>query len=72
MDKKFAYFMKQKLIGVVMLAFTALSIYVLDGDVTVAVFTMPIGLYLIFTNRMIIEDDYYFEVMRRKNKRELN
>lgn len=36
------YFIMQKLNGIALLAFTVLAIYILEGDATIAVFTVPL------------------------------
>lgn len=48
------YFIKQRLTGVCFLLFTALMVWLLDGDATLAVFTIPIGLLLIFSKKKIL------------------
>ena len=50
------YFIKQKLIGLVLIMCAILAPVILDGDATVSVFMLPLGAYLIFTrNRVIID-----------------
>lgn len=39
------YFIMQKLSGIALLAFTALAIYILEGDATIAVFTVPFSAF---------------------------
>lgn len=39
------YFIMQKLNGIALLAFTVLAIYILEGDATIAVFTVPLRIY---------------------------
>lgn len=68
MNKRKAYFIKQKLIGVMVVIFTLLAIMVTDNDVYMLI-TIPMGLMLIFSKTMIWMDDYYFEVQRRKERR---
>lgn len=48
------YFLKQRLTGVALLALTMLAVKMLDGDATIALITVPLGLYLIFTGEMVI------------------
>ena len=48
------YFLKQRLTGVFLLAFTVLAVMVTDGDATIAIITVPLGLYLVFTKEMIL------------------
>lgn len=47
-------FLKQRLIGIALLAFTILAVKLLDGDATIALITVPLGLYLIFTGEIVI------------------
>ena len=56
------YFRKQQLLGVGILILGVLSSIVLDGDITVALFTTPIGLYMALTRKMLLQNDYYYAV----------
>lgn len=47
------YFAKQKIAGVILLFLTLLTIPVLDGDATIALFTVPLSLLLIFSKQKI-------------------
>ena len=49
------YFLKQKVIGVFLLIFTIFAVKLLDGDATVAMLTVPLGLTLIFSKKMVDE-----------------
>lgn len=53
MNKKQRYFVKQKLLGVAILLLTLIDI--------AALIAAPIGLFLIFTKRPILTDDYFIE-----------
>ena len=53
------YFLKQRLIGIALLILTILAVKLLDGDATIAIITVPLGLYLIFTGEMVIVDRFY-------------
>lgn len=55
------YFLKQKLIGVLILFLTILAVKILDGDATIALITVPLGFILIFTKEKWWMDNYYFE-----------
>lgn len=57
------YFIKQRLIGLGILLLSALTIYWLDGNATLAVILLPIGLTLVLSRRMWIVNDHYFDVM---------
>ena len=48
------YFLKQRLTGVFLLVFTALAVMATGGDATIAIITVPLGLYLVFTKEMIL------------------
>lgn len=61
------YFIKQRLFGIVTLIFTVLAIKMLDGDATIAVITVPIGLYMIFSKEMLLVNDFYWQEERRRN-----
>ena len=69
MDRQKQYFIKQKLIGVVIVLFAIFTIFMLDGDATAALLIAPIGICMIFTKKMVWTDDYWFEV--NENEEEL-
>ena len=69
MNRRKKYFIKQKLIGLAMVIVGLLSMFI-DGEITLALFVIPFGLYTIFSKKMLITDEYFFEV-RKKNDREL-
>ena len=52
---KILYFLKQKLLGLVLVGFGILIPFVLDGDATVSVIIIPLGLFLIFTKQRVME-----------------
>lgn len=54
------YFAMQKLTGIVILAFTALAVKVLDGDATIAFLTIPLGIALLTSKEMLIANKYYW------------
>ena len=57
MTKRDLYFVMQKLIGVFVLVLTALLVVFCEGDLTIGLVTLPIGLTLIFgRNKYIICD----------------
>ena len=62
------YFIIQKLNGVALLAFTALAVYILEGDATIAIFTVPLALYMIFSREMCIVNNYYWEMKGWANR----
>ena len=60
--EKDLYFLKQKVLGVFVLIFTAISIWLLDGDATVGVVMIPLGIALIFSKKTIIYGKYYWKM----------
>ena len=62
------YFIKQKLTGISVLAFTAFAVWLLDGDATIAVLTVPLGLYLVFSREMLITNNFYWQTKERRGK----
>ena len=65
--KRQKYFIMQKMIGMLLLAVTAFSIWVLK-DATAALITRPLGLHLIFTRKMMITNSFYYEEKERENE----
>ena len=63
------YFLKQRLTGVFLLAFTVLAVMVTDGDATIAIITVPLGLYLVFTKEMLLVNDFYRETKERDTEK---
>ena len=55
------YFAMQKLTGVAMLIFTAVVVKILDGDGTIAILTIPLGLSLLLSREMLIVNRYYWK-----------
>lgn len=62
------YFLKQRALGAVMLIFTVLAVWILEGDATIAIITVPLGLALIFSRQKLVVNDYYFETEDRKER----
>lgn len=48
------YFIKQKAYGLAMLAVTVLAAWATEGDITIAVITVPLGLMCLFSKKMLI------------------
>lgn len=48
------YKAKQKLLGVIAIGVSIASPLLLDGDVTISVITLPLGIYMIFTKEKVI------------------
>lgn len=60
--EKALYFLRQKALGIFVLIFTVISIWLLDGDATVGVVIIPLGIALIFSKKPIIYGKYYWEM----------
>ena len=56
------YFRKQRIYGAIVVALGILSAIALDGDITAAMFLVPLGLYVMFTKKMVVTDDYFYEM----------
>lgn len=48
------YFIKQKAYGLAMLVVTVLAVWATEGDITIAVITVPLGLMCLFSKQMLI------------------
>lgn len=59
MTKRQRYFIKQKLLGVALLLLTVAAFFTECG--IIGVFTIPLGLMLIFTKKMAIVDKYFLD-----------
>lgn len=59
------YFIKQKAYGLAMLAVTVLAVWATEGDITIAVITVPLGLMCLFSKKKLIVDNYYFATEER-------
>ena len=55
----------QKAYGLAMLAVTVLAVWATEGDITIAVITVPLGLMCLFSKKMLIVDNYYFATEER-------
>ena len=62
------YFLKQRALGAAVLVFTVLAVWILEGDATIALITVPLGLALIFSRQKLVVNDYYFETEVRRQK----
>ena len=52
--KSLLYNAKQKLLGVLAITASIASPLVLDGDVTISVIMLPLGIYMLFTKEKVI------------------
>lgn len=48
------YKAKQKLLGLLAIAVSIASPLLLDGDVTISVIMLPLGIYMLFTKKKVI------------------
>ena len=58
--ERIKYFVIQKLMGLVIVVLAVVSC-VITGDRTAALLLIPIGIYTIFTKKLVITNTYYFE-----------
>ena len=63
------YFLKQRLTGIFLLLFTILAVMLTGGDATIAIITVPLGLYLVFTKEMLLANDFTGKRKRGTQKR---
>ncbi len=67
------YFLKQRALGAAVLVFTVLAVWILEGDATIALIMVPLGLMLIFSRKKILVNDYYFEIKEcERNEKNFN
>ena len=64
-SKKYYYFRKQRIMGLVIVAIGILS-GMIDGDITAAILLVPLGLYSAFTKDMWLLNDYFYEVNNKR------
>lgn len=63
MTRKQKYFIKQKLMGLILIVGSILaSITLLEGDATITLISIPIGFMMIFSKEMWLVDEYYYEI----------
>nr|WP_318682700.1 hypothetical protein [uncultured Acetatifactor sp.] len=62
------YFAMQKITGVAMLIFTAAAVKALEGDATIALITVPLGLSLLLSREMLIINRYYWKCQGETEK----
>ncbi len=48
------YYMKQRLSGLVMAATGIIAPFILDGDATISLFVLPLGIFLLLTKERIM------------------
>lgn len=54
------YLIKQRIMGVIMIVLGIISAVVLDGDVTVCMIVVPLGIWLMITKKYVC--DYQYEI----------
>ncbi len=60
MKERRKYFAIQRLAGLCLLILTVVLV-VIDGDLTISMITVPLGVSLLFSKKMLILNRYYFE-----------
>ena len=63
------YFLKQKVVGVFLLILTIFAVKLLEGDATIALITIPLGLGLIFSKEKWWMDSYYYETQNEERRK---
>ena len=58
--KRHLYFAIQKVLGLLLLMFTAFVVKVLEGDATVALLTVPVSCVLIFSKELLLVNKYFW------------
>ena len=58
--ERIKYFIIQKLMGLVIVVLAVISC-IITSDGTAALLLIPIGIYTIFTRKLVITNTYYFE-----------
>ena len=52
--EKILYYAKQKLLGILAIGVSIASPLLLDGDATISVIMLPLGIYVLFTKKKVI------------------
>ena len=69
MTRKQQYFMKQKLMGLVMIVISILCAWIIKGEsVVVPIILVPLGIILLTEKEMCWIDDYYIEQNSKKDE----
>ena len=55
------YFRKQKILGAVLALLGILTAIIFDGDITVAVMLVPLGLGVMFTKDRVLLNNYFYD-----------
>lgn len=51
---EYLYYMKQRLLGAIMVAVGTVTPFILDGDVTFSLVTLPLGIFLLLTQEKVM------------------
>lgn len=62
MRERRRYFLMQKMVGIAVIAFTVLAVKLLEGDATMALVTIPLGLLMLTSKEPVIMTGYFWEV----------
>lgn len=65
-NKRVKYFRKQRILGAILIAVGILSAIILGGNITAAILLVPAGLYIVFTKKPVITDEYFYELEAKK------
>ena len=52
--EKILYYAKQKLLGILAIGISIASPLLLDGDATISLIMLPLGIYMLFTKEKVI------------------
>lgn len=52
--EKILYYAKQKLLGILAIGISIASPLLLDGDATISIIMLPLGIYMLFTKEKVI------------------
>lgn len=68
MTRRQSYFAKQKLIGLGMMIASILVSWFIKDVTCICLISIPLGLCLMFTKRMILVDSYYRELEEKMER----
>lgn len=61
MKRRKLYLLKQRIYGIILLILPLITIWAADGDATIAIVTVPLGMSLLISKDMMIVNDYFWE-----------
>lgn len=53
--RKLKYYIKQKILGFIAIVLGVITPIMLDGDATISILFLPLGFYLFFTRKKVIQ-----------------